>query len=242
MIIYPAIDIRGGQCVRLVQGDFTRETVYYKNPVEVAKKWERQGAKWIHVVDLDGAKLGSPQNMDVILEIREAVKANIQLGGGLRDMDTVRKYLDAGINRLVLGSAVIESPSMVRQAVAIFGPDRIAVGIDARKNMVATRGWTRTSGVTLQEFLVKISEHGIQRVIYTDISRDGMMSGPDMEGLKSILSVGRFIVIASGGIASLEDIKRLRPFEKNGLEGVIIGKALYNGVLKLAKIIETFEE
>ncbi|HHW04098.1 MAG TPA: 1-(5-phosphoribosyl)-5-[(5-phosphoribosylamino)methylideneamino]imidazole-4-carboxamide isomerase [Thermoanaerobacterales bacterium] len=240
MIIYPAIDIKGGRCVRLAQGDFSKETVFSQDPVEVAQKWENLGASWIHIVDLDGAKLGSPQNFELIKQIREKTKVDIQVGGGIRDLDTAKRYFDSGIDRLILGSAVIESPAMVKEAIIDFGPEKIAVGVDVNNNFVALRGWTSTSTVTLEQALEKLCELNIRRIIYTDISRDGMMSGPDMKGLEKILHFKHFSVIASGGISSMDDIKRLSFYEMQGLEGVIIGKALYSGNLHLDELIKRF--
>ncbi|MCR4432034.1 MAG: 1-(5-phosphoribosyl)-5-[(5-phosphoribosylamino)methylideneamino]imidazole-4-carboxamide isomerase [Tepidanaerobacteraceae bacterium] len=240
MIIYPAIDLRGGRCVRLIQGDFSKETVFSEGPVEVAKRWEDQGASWIHVVDLDGAKSGSPQNFEVIKLIRKNVKLKIQVGGGIRNLDALKKYFDTGIDRLILGSAVIESQDMVKQAVDFFGKEKIAVGVDVKNDMVAVKGWTATSEVTLEQVLKKLRELGIKRVIYTDISKDGMMSGPDNEGIEKILDFGGFSVIASGGISSVEDLEQLSRYESQGLEGAIIGKALYSGALRLGELIQKF--
>lgn len=240
MIIYPAIDIRDGRCVRLVQGDFSRETVFSQDPVEMAKKWESQGASWIHIVDLDGAKSGSPRNFEVIKQIREKVELNIQVGGGIRNSETLKKYFDMGINRLILGSAVVESPQMLKQAADCYGCERIAIGVDLKDNAVAVKGWTNISEITLDQVLKQIQEIGIKRVIYTDISRDGMMSGPDMNGLKKITDFGGFSIIASGGISSVEDLERLSCYESRGLEGAIIGKALYSGALRLNELIRRF--
>lgn len=240
MIIYPAIDLRGGRCVRLIQGDFSKETVFSEDPMEVAKRWEDQGASWIHVVDLDGAKSGSPQNFEVIKLIRENVKIKIQVGGGIRNLDNIKKYFDTGIDRLILGSAAIESQDTVKQAVDFFGNEKIAVGVDVKNDMVAVKGWTATSEMTLEQVLKKLREFGIKRVIYTDISKDGMMSGPDTKGIEKILDFGGFSVIASGGISSVEDLEQLSRYEGQGLEGAIIGKALYSGALCLGELIQKF--
>lgn len=238
MIIYPAIDIRGGQCVRLIQGDYTKETVFSKNPVEVAKAWESQGAKWIHMVDLDGARSGIPENMDVILKIRKAVDINIQVGGGIRNFDTVEKYIKSGINRIIFGSAAIESLPLVEQAVKKFGPDKVAVGVDARKDMVATQGWTKDSGMAVEDVLNRLGKIGVERIIYTDISKDGMMKGPNLQGISNILKIGGFKIIASGGVASMEDVMNLMKYEEAGVDGIIIGKALYTGELNLKELLE----
>lgn len=240
MIIYPAIDIKDGRCVRLIQGDFSRETVFLQDPVEAAKNWEKMGASWIHIVDLDGAKSGKPRNFEVIKQIREKIRSKIQLGGGVRDLEVIKKYFDAGIDRLIFGSAVIESPVVIKEAAAFYGPEKIAAGIDVKNNMVAIKGWTRVSEISLDNVLEQIREIGINIIVYTDISRDGMMSGPDLEGLKKIMGCGGFKIIASGGISSMEDLEKLSCYEDRGVEGVIIGKALYSGALNLNELIQRF--
>ena len=240
MIIYPAIDLRGGKCVRLIQGDFSRETIYLENPVEAARQWQNQGANWIHVVDLDGAKSGIPGNIDTIMRIRAAVNINIQVGGGIRNDETVEKYLKGGINRIIFGSAAIESLPLIENTINIYGSQRVAVGVDMRKNQVAIQGWTKTSNVVLDKMLSKLEDIGVKTIIYTDISRDGMMKGPNIDGLEKVLSFGDFSVIASGGISTMADFDMLVPFKEQGLEGAIIGKALYSGVLELKAILKRF--
>lgn len=236
MLAYPAIDIRDGNCVRLIQGDFSKETVFSIKPEEAAEKWEREGASWIHVVDLDAAKKGSPQNKETIFKIRESVKANIQVGGGIRDLKTADMYLSKGINRVIFGSAAVENLPMIKDAVKFFGQDKVAVGVDTIDNKVATRGWTKTSSIELDELLKELYQIGIKHIIYTDISKDGMMQGPDFEGLEKALSFEKFSIIASGGVSSLEDIKKLLTYD---ISGAIIGKALYNGALDLKQVIAT---
>jgi phosphoribosylformimino-5-aminoimidazole carboxamide ribotide isomerase len=240
MIIYPAIDIRGGRCVRLTQGDFSKETVFFEDPVDVAIQWESQGAEWIHVVDLDGAKDGLPLNYNTICKMCNAVKAKIQVGGGIRSLEVACKYIDAGIERIIFGSAVLEDPELVKESLTLFGAEKVAVGIDVRNNFLATRGWIKTSDVPLDEVLKGLYQIGIKRLIYTDISKDGMMAGPNFNSIKNIIDKGTFTVIASGGISKEEHLKKLMPLQEKGLEGAIIGKALYTGVLKLADVIEKF--
>lgn len=241
MNIYPAVDIKGGKCVRLVQGDFDKETVYLENPVEAAKMWQDQGAKWIHVVDLDGAKSGTPSNVDVIKNIRKALSANIQVGGGIRNMSTVENYLNLGVNRVIFGSSAITNPSLVKETIDRFGADKVAVGIDVRQNQVAIEGWTKSSGIAIEKALGQLKDIGVKTIIYTDISRDGMMKGPNFTGIEKVLSFGDFSVIASGGISSMQDLKQLALYENKGLEGAIIGKALYSGALDLKTVLKEFD-
>jgi len=241
MNIYPAVDIKDGKCVRLIQGDFSKGTVYLENPVEAAQMWQEQGAKWIHVVDLDGAKSGIPGNFHVIKNIRLAVKANIQVGGGIRNISTVENYLNLGINRVIFGSSAVTNLTMVKETIDRFGPDKVAISIDVRKNQVAVEGWTKSSGYTVEMVLRQISETGVRTIIYTDISRDGMMKGPNFRGIEKLLSLGHFSVIASGGIASLKDLEQLASFEDKGLDGAVIGKALYDGSLDLKTVLKRFK-
>jgi len=241
MNIYPAVDIKGGKCVRLVQGDFSRETVYQEDPIEAAKMWQEQGAKWIHVVDLDGAKSGIPANYDVIGNIRKTVSAKIQVGGGIRNISTVEKYLNLGINRIIFGSSAINDLPLVQETIERFGSERVAVGIDVKQDLVAIEGWTKTSGVEVEKVLRQLKDIGVRIIIYTDISRDGMMKGPNFSGIQRVLSIGSFSVIASGGISSIKDLEQLALLENIGLEGAIIGKALYSGSLNLMMILKRFD-
>lgn len=240
MNIYPAIDIRGGKCVRLIQGDFAQETVYSHEPAETAKTWQNQGAKWIHVVDLDGAKSGNPGNIDVIRRIRKSVNVNIQVGGGIRDINIVEDYLNSGINRIIFGSSAVKDLTLIKDTINKFGSDKVAVGVDTRQNRVAVDGWTKTSGIIIEEMLGQLQNIGVKTIIYTDISRDGMMKGPNTSGIEKVLNFADFFVIASGGISSMEDLKQLAKYEQNGLDGAIIGKALYSGALDLKAVLERF--
>ncbi|NLZ51851.1 MAG: 1-(5-phosphoribosyl)-5-[(5-phosphoribosylamino)methylideneamino]imidazole-4-carboxamide isomerase [Thermoanaerobacteraceae bacterium] len=241
MNIYPAVDIKGGKCVRLIQGDFSQETVYLENPIEAAKMWQSQGAKWIHIVDLDGAKFGNPGNFDVIKKIRKAVSANIQVGGGIRNISTVDNYLNFGIDRVIFGSSAITDLTLIKETIDKFSADKVAVGVDVRQNQVAIEGWTKSSGITVETVLRQLKDIGVKTIIYTDISRDGMMKGPDFSGIEKVLSFGGFSLIASGGISCLQDLEQLALYEQKGLEGAIIGKALYNGALDLKTILERFD-
>lgn len=240
MNIYPAIDIRGGKCMRLIQGDFSRETVYLENPIAAANNWKNQGAKWIHVIDLDGAKSGIPGNTAVIKKIREAVNVNIQIGGGIRDANTAEEYLNSGIDRIIFGSSAVKDLKLVKDTINKFGSDKVAVGVDTWQNEVAIHGWIKSSGIIIEDMLSQLKNIGVKTIIYTDISRDGMMKGPNVSAIEKVLNFADFSVIASGGISSMADLEQLAQYEVNGLDGVIIGKALYNGVLDLKAVLKRF--
>jgi len=236
-IIYPSIDIRGGRCVRLVQGDYNRETVYHENPLEVALSWEAEGAAWIHVVDLDGAKEGKPVNDALIGEIARAVRVPVQTGGGLRTERDVERLLELGVSRVVLGTAAIEDRPFVERVLKTYG-DKVAIGIDARNGYVATRGWLETSEVKAEELAVQLAERGAKTFIFTDISRDGMMRGPNVEAVVALARASGQSVIASGGVSRLDDLERLAQHASDGVAGAIVGKALYTGDIRLREAIE----
>jgi phosphoribosylformimino-5-aminoimidazole carboxamide ribotide isomerase len=231
-IIYPAIDIRDGKCVRLVQGDYNQETVYNTNPLEVAQDWESQGGQWIHLVDLDGAKAGYPVNDKLIGQIAKAVKVPVQVGGGLRTEEDVDRLLSLGVSRVILGTAAIEDRQFVYKLLAKHG-EKVAIGIDARDGYVATRGWLETSQVKAEDLAVQLAEHGARTFIFTDISRDGMMGGPNTQAIVNLAQVSGQTVIASGGVSKIEDLTRLAEQAENGVGGAIVGKALYTGSIKL---------
>lgn len=233
MLIIPAVDIKGGRCVRLVQGRADEETVYADDPVSVAKRWEAEGAKLLHVVDLDGAFEGRPVHTPLIKRILAETGLRVEVGGGIRTDETVADLLGAGVERVVIGTKALESPDWVK-ALCQAHPMRIAVGIDARDGMVAVKGWTAVSkvpAVTLAEGLEGLS---LAAIIFTDISRDGMLEGPNIESIRRFLAATRHPVVASGGISSLENVKELK---KLPLSGLIVGKALYTGALSLAEAI-----
>lgn len=241
MEIIPAIDIRGGLCVRLDQGDYTRETVFDDDPASVARRWQDAGATRIHVVDLDGAREGIPRNGEVIRRVLEAVSVRVQVGGGIRDVAAIQQYLDAGAARVALGTAAVKDQATLVNAVSLFR-DRILVGVDARDGMVATEGWLETSETRALDLIQQLSELGVQRIFYTDISRDGMQSGPNFPAVHEVVEHASGLpspvaVIASGGVSSIEHLRRL---EQIGVEGVIIGKALYTGALDLREAIAEF--
>ena len=223
MIIYPAIDIRGGKAVRLVEGNFDQETVFDADPVDAAKRWEALGAAWIHIVDLDGARDGRRQNGEVVARVRASVSAQIQLGGGIRSLEDARQARASGVDRIVIGSAAISNLDFVASAIAEFG-DAIAVGLDARNGKLAANGWTDQTEVDAVDFAGRLGMLGLSRVVFTDIHRDGRLQGPNIEALTLMIERFPGSVIASGGISSLSDVQRVR---ETGAAGAIIGAALY---------------
>lgn len=234
MLIIPAIDLKDGKCVRLLQGRADAVTEYSQNPVEVAKKWALLGARLIHIVDLDGAFTGDQRNIESIKEIRKAINIDIEVGGGIRDMEKIEFLLGLGINRVILGTVAIEKPDLVKEACKRF-PQRIIAGIDARDGRVAIKGWVETTDIKATELAQRMEEYGVWGIIYTDISRDGMLSGPNIAAMREIVERIHIPVIASGGVSSLEDIKSLKDIK--GLYGVIIGKALYSGAIDLKEAL-----
>lgn len=235
MDLYPAIDIRHGRVVRLSQGEPTRQTVYGDDPVAVAERFAELGAPWIHVVDLDRA-FGDGENLALVGRIvaRAGRRARIQLGGGIRTVDRVREGLGQGVARLVIGTAAALDATVVPAAVALAGTERIAVGIDARDGRVAVRGWTETTALTADELAARVLADGVRTLVYTDVSRDGMLTGPDLEGARRLMAAGAE-VIASGGVATLDDI---RAAEEAGLAGAIVGRALYEGRISLPDALQ----
>lgn len=223
MIVYPAIDIRDGKVVRLVEGDFSRETIFDADPVDAAKRWQDQGAPWIHIVDLDGARDGVRANQEAIGRIRKAVSAQLQLGGGMRDMEALHAAHDAGIDRMVIGSAAISNPEFIAEALAVFGSG-IALGLDARDGMVATRGWIEQTAIPAIDVARRVSNEGVEHIVYTDIGRDGRLKGPNLDGLREMIELGSTKIIASGGIGGLDDIANVA---RLGASGAIVGAALY---------------
>lgn len=240
MLVIPAIDLRDGCCVRLIQGEINSEIVYSDEPVEMAKQWEQLGARYLHVVDLDGAFAGIPKNLGVIRKIIEAVKIPIQLGGGIRTFEEVTKVLNLGVDRVILGTAAILSPELVSQCVQEYG-EHIAVGIDGRDGLVAIEGWESTVEDTVFQLAKKIALQGVKRIIFTDTRRDGTLRGPNLELTKQLAETSGLKVIASGGVSSLEDLQKLKKLESSGVEGVIMGKALYSGAVNLREALKIME-
>jgi len=234
MIIYPAVDIREGKCVRLTQGEFNKETVYSDSPVEMALKWEKCGAKYLHVVDLDGARTGESKNIDIISEIAAKVGIPVQLGGGIRTIERIETVLGKGIERVILGTSAVKDPELVKRAVETFG-SKVVIGIDAKDGMVAIEGWEKTSEFRAIDFAKKMEDLGVKTIIYTDISRDGMLSGPNLKAMEEMVKSVNIDIIASGGVGKIEDIKNLKEV---GVSGVIVGRALYTGDVDLKQAIE----
>jgi phosphoribosylformimino-5-aminoimidazole carboxamide ribotide isomerase len=233
MEIIPAIDIRGGRCVRLHQGDYSKETVFSEDPVAVALEWQRQGARWLHLVDLDGAAKGGPVNMPTIEAIVSKVNLFVQVGGGIRDETTVSRLLDLRVRRVILGTAAVESPEMVAELCRKFG-EAVVVGIDARDGYVATRGWLQDTGITALELAKRMAGLGVKRLIYTDIKRDGTLTSPDFRAIERMVKGVDLPIIAAGGISRLGHLVELK---KLGVEGAIIGKALYTGDIDLKQAL-----
>jgi len=232
MLIIPAIDLKDGNCVRLKQGRMKDDTLFSNNPVAMALDWQAQGARFLHIVDLNGAFAGTPINREIIKKIVSALSIPCQLGGGIRDLDTVKAYLDLGLERVILGTVAVENPKLVEEAATTF-PGQVCVGIDARKGMVATRGWADETEVKALDLARKFENCGVAAIIYTDILRDGMQTGVNLEETRALAEAISIPVIASGGIATIDDIKALLPLEKSGVNAAITGRALYSGSLKL---------
>jgi len=238
MDIFPAIDLRDGRCVRLTQGDYDRETVFDDDPAAVAKRWVDQGARKMHVVDLDGARNGVRANADVVAAIVEAIDIPVQLGGGVRDAAEARRLIDMGVDRVIIGTAAIEAPDEVQKAVEDVGAEHVIVGVDAKDGMVQTRGWLEQSQVTAIDLARQMVERGVQRFIYTDTSRDGTLTHPNFEAVAELSENLRYPIIVAGGIASIEDLVGLA---KLGVEGAISGMAIYSGTLDLKLAIKTID-
>lgn len=236
MIVIPAIDLKEGKCVRLEQGLMERDTVFCDNPAEQALEWQRQGAELLHIVDLDGAFAGEPKNRGAIEAIVGALTIPTQLGGGIRDIPTIEAYLALGIGRVILGTAAQRNPALVEEACRLF-PGRIVVGIDAKNGMVAVQGWAEVTGITAVELARKFEGFGVAAIIYTDISRDGMMQGPNIAATRDLAEAITIPVIASGGVSSLADIENLMAIESSGVAGAITGKAIYTGAIRLADAV-----
>lgn len=238
MKIYPAIDIRGGNVVRLLQGDYDRETVYSLNPVEVARKFKEAGATCLHVVDLDGALEGDLINKDIIKRIVSETGLYVEAGGGVRSLQRIEQYLSAGVSRVILGSAAAENFTLVVDAVKFFG-GKVAVGVDAKDGKVAVHGWKKVTDIDAVDFCRKLREVGLHTVIYTDISRDGMLGGANLAAYEELVKIKGLRIIASGGISGTDEIKKLAAMN---VRGVVLGKALYDGVLDLKKTIEECQD
>ncbi|MFC1814387.1 1-(5-phosphoribosyl)-5-[(5-phosphoribosylamino)methylideneamino]imidazole-4-carboxamide isomerase [Thermodesulfobacteriota bacterium] len=237
MIIIPAVDIKNGKCVRLSQGRMDAETIFSHNPAAMAKKWEDEGAQLIHIVDLDGAIEKSPRNRNSINNILARVNVPVQVGGGIRDIDTIRMYLDLGVNRVIIGTEAIRNPDLVKESCKLFS-NQIVVGIDARDGLVAIEGWTQTTRIKAVDLARQFEDIGVAAINFTDIYRDGMQTGPNITATRQLAEAVTIPVVASGGVSVIEDIINLMSLESAGVVGVITGKALYSGTLDLKKAIE----
>ncbi|MBQ9411981.1 MAG: 1-(5-phosphoribosyl)-5-[Oscillospiraceae bacterium] len=234
MLILPAIDLYEGKAVRLLRGNYARMTVYSDDPVEVARGFQEAGAQWVHMVDLEGARDGDNPNLEVVRAVARETALNVEIGGGIRDMRTVARYLDAGVSRVILGTAAVTDPGFAAEAVATYG-DNIAVGVDIQDGQVAIRGWTERSDREVFEFCATLEGLGVKTLICTDISKDGAMGGTNHALYRSLAERLHVRIIASGGISTIEDIKKLRSLD---IYGAIIGKAYYTGAIQLAEAIE----
>lgn len=237
MIVIPAIDIKNGKCVRLLQGRMDAETVFSDDPAAMGGRWEAEGAELIHVVDLDGAVGKRPVNLDTIRTIIDRVHVPIQVGGGIRDIETIKMYMDQGVSRVVIGTEAIKNPGLVKNACREF-PGRVVVGIDAKGGKVAIEGWTQTTGVTAVDLAKQFEDCGVAAINFTDIERDGMRTGPNLKETENLARSITIPVVASGGVSSIQDIINLAPLESAGVVGVITGRALYDGSLDLKAAIE----
>ncbi len=241
MRIYPAIDLKDGRCVRLEQGKSDRETVYFENPLEAAQNWKSSGVDWIHVVDLDGAFEGKPHNLAAVRGILK-LGLKVQLGGGMRSQERISEAIETGVSRVVIGTKAAEDPQFVADMIKLFGK-KIAVGIDARNERVATRGWVAETHIDALEFALRMNNLGVDTIIYTDIARDGMLTGPNLQAQRRMLETVTCKVIASGGVAREEDLQELSRLadKHHHLEGVIVGKALYEGRFDLATAVKKYQ-
>ncbi|MFD1038287.1 1-(5-phosphoribosyl)-5-[(5-phosphoribosylamino)methylideneamino]imidazole-4-carboxamide isomerase [Virgibacillus byunsanensis] len=234
MILFPAIDIKDGKCVRLIQGDYAKQKIYSNDPIQIARQWEDKQAAYLHMVDLDGAKTGLTTNKETIKAIAQQATIPVQVGGGIRSLSIINEYLSAGITRVIIGTAAINDKSFLREAVRMYG-DKIAVSIDARNGYVATDGWTETSTVKAIDLIRELEEIGVATVVYTDILKDGMLQGPNFNELQAINEVTSINIIASGGVTTEEDVEDLASLY---LYGAIIGKALYDGTLSFEALLD----
>lgn len=235
MIIFPAIDLKNGKCVRLLKGEMDKETVFSENPGEVAAGFEESGFSWVHVVDLNGAVEGKPVNAPAVGSIISSVKIPVQLGGGIRDLKTIEAWLASGVSRVVLGTVAVKNPALVKEACAVF-PGQIAVGIDARNGFVATEGWVSESEVKAAELAARFEDAGVSAIIYTDINRDGAMQGPNIPETSSLAAATGIPIILSGGVSCHEDLEKIKATPE--ISGVVIGRAIYEGKINPARALE----
>lgn len=234
MVIYPAIDMKDKSCVRLTQGSYDKVTVYESNPVKVAKRWESEGASYIHLVDLDGARDGNRVNESVVKDIVKSIDIPVQLGGGIRDTETIEAFLSYGVSQVIVGTAALKNKPWIKEMIEEYG-DKIIVSIDAKKGYIATDGWEKISDTKAIDYIKELESYGLRRIVYTDIEKDGMLEGPNFNIYQELKSESNVEIIASGGITTVEDLKKLKEID---VYGAIIGKALYNGNLSLQEALK----
>ena len=238
--IFPAIDIKDKKCVRLVKGDFNKKTEYEMSPVEQANKFKDYGFKNLHIIDLDGALTGQTVNLEIIKDIVNKFDIKIEVGGGVRNFDSIQKYTDAGVEKVILGSAAINDKEFLENACKKF-PNKIALGLDAKDGYLAVSGWKKNSNLKTFDFLKEVNDFGVSRLIYTDINKDGMKTSPNFEGTEKIANNSNFPVIISGGVSSIEDIKKAKELNNKNIEGIIVGKAIYDGDIKLEDLAKEID-
>ncbi|MDI9479191.1 MAG: 1-(5-phosphoribosyl)-5-[(5-phosphoribosylamino)methylideneamino]imidazole-4-carboxamide isomerase [Syntrophomonadaceae bacterium] len=238
MIVFPAIDLKDGQCVRLVQGKADDQTIYSSAPAEVARRFQQAGARWLHIVDLDGAFSGKPSNLKAIEAIADEVSIPFQVGGGLRRITDIQQLLQVGASRVIIGTRAVEGPDFIKKLLDEFGDERIVLGLDARNGKVAVHGWVETVELTALDLGRQMKELGIRTAVYTDVLRDGLLAGPNLEATRQAALHTGLSIIASGGVSSVEHIRSLKAMEADGVAGAIIGKALYEGNITVAQALE----
>jgi phosphoribosylformimino-5-aminoimidazole carboxamide ribotide isomerase len=240
MKIFPAIDIKDKKCVRLVKGDFNNKTEYEMSPVEQARKYKDHGFKNLHVVDLDGALIGETVNLDIIQEIVTKFNLKIEIGGGIRNLESIQKYIDAGVEKVILGSAAIKNKIFLKEACEKF-PNKIALGLDAKDGYLSVSGWKENSNKLTLDYLKEVNEYGASRLIYTDINRDGMKQSPNFEETIKVADTSNCPVIISGGVSSIDDIKKAKKLNNKNIEGIIVGKAIYDGDIQLDVLVKELD-
>ena len=240
MKIFPAIDIKDKKCVRLVKGDFNNKTEYEMSPVEQAGKYKEHGFKNLHIVDLDGALIGETVNLDIIEEIVSKFDLKIEIGGGIRNFESIKRYSDVGVEKVILGSAAIKDKSFLKDACEKF-PNKIALGLDAKDGYLSVSGWKENSNQLTLDYLKEVNDYGASRLMYTDINRDGMKQSPNFEGTSSVADTSNCPVIISGGVSSIDDIKKAKELNNNNIEGIIVGKAIYDGDIKLEELVKEID-
>jgi phosphoribosylformimino-5-aminoimidazole carboxamide ribotide isomerase len=238
MIIFPAIDLKEGQCVRLVQGKAENKTVYSSDPASMAQSFQDQGAEWLHIVDLDGAFQGRSGNLATIKQIAARITIPFQVGGGLRQQEDVENLLEMGASRVIIGTRAVTSPDFIEALLLRFGPKKIILGLDARDGMVAIEGWVEKSSLQALDFARQMQRLGVQTAIYTDVSRDGLLQGPNLDAIQQMAELSGLKIIASGGVSTVDDIRQLKEMESLGVSGAIIGKALYDGKIALQDALQ----